>query len=270
MGIEFPIILGAIALIYLLVGYIVPQLSLYLKKIIVWKTRKQWIREGRTIQWGPEGIICYGLLPRPFYVRQAFGVIGIVDHRLIFKSHVKSWNIDTPLDQISGLALCKILVRDYRGKSEQAALEIHTEYGGLWRVYTLTRFFQLVSEIRSLGVSERHTIQQIIDMRAQFLWQDVYGTWHDHGVGDLYLAPDRIVFHWQSLIHFAEIRRIEIVEHSGLPFARDMVRIEYQSPENCLYTVGFVMHGAESWAEALSNHTNIPVKSHVGRKKKED
>jgi hypothetical protein len=94
--------------------------------------------------------------------------------------------------------------------------------------------------------------------------QDVYGEWHTEQTGEIYLAPNHLVFDWQIVTPLSAVRRIEIRKRTN-PLAKDMIRLECDQQN----TFGLVLHEGGDLAEALERLTNIQVEDHVGRKKKE-
>jgi hypothetical protein len=90
--------------------------------------------------------------------------------------------------------------------------------------------------------------------------------------GQLYLAPDRLVYDGYTLIHLSQIRRIDLFEQGGLqkfnPFNEELLRIEYDQ-DGKHQAAGFLIRSGKVWAEALQARLNIPVEIHEGRKKKE-
>jgi hypothetical protein len=251
-----------------------------MKQDFVNQTRTQWMRAGRVIQWGPEGTDCYGVSrPQSVYYEANFGVLGVVDRHVAFTGR-RNANCDAyiPLEQIAGLVSCPIQVRQGKASVEKKAVEVHTENRGHWLVYTFTprdpfQFVEAIHRHTGRTILERTLPKQPTEANAVLMRQDVYGEWREEQAGELYFAPDRIVFDWYSLIHFSQIRRVDIFERGGLgslnPFAQELVRIEYQGTEQKFQVIGFLLRGADKWADKLSAYTGIPVESHIGRKKKE-
>jgi hypothetical protein len=251
-----------------------------MKRQFVNQTRTQWVRAGRVIQWGPEGGVCYGVSrPKSIYYGADFGVLGVVDRHVAFTGQ-RNANCDAyiPLEQIAGLVSFPIRVQQGKRVVEKKAVEVHTEKLGRWLVYTFTpndpfQFVDAIQHHTGRTIPERSLPKQPTEANAVLMRQDVYGEWREEQLGELYLAPDRIVFDWHSLIHFSQIRRVDIFECGGLgslnPFAQELVRIEYRSTEEKFQVIGFLLRGADKWADRLSAYTGIPVESHIGRKKKE-
>jgi hypothetical protein len=241
-------------------------------------TKAGWKHEGYTIQWSLDNCLCYGTRPTSTYRDMVFGVLAVADGTVLFKGRLTAnCNTKIPIDEIYGLGLCTIHLR--RGNSllyqVRTVVEIHTVEWGEWQVYTFqanetarAALCNAIQSQRAYSIPERSTDQQMTATRANLMTQDVYGEWHEEDSGDLYLAPDRIIYGWQVLLLFSAIRRIAVVEHGGLnPFAQNLVRIDYEDTQ--MRTLGFLMRGAEEWAEMLSRVIDVPVESQSGRKKKE-
>jgi hypothetical protein len=69
------------------------------------------------------------------------------------------------------------------------------------------------------------------------------------------------------------VRRVDVFEPGGVlaelnPFHEDLLRIEYESPEQH-EVIRFLVRRGEGWADAIQTLTSVPCEHHRGRKKKE-
>lgn len=250
-----------------------------LRAQFVRSTKARWKHEGYAIQWSLDNCLCYGTRPTSTYREMVFGVLAIADGYVLFKGRLGAdCNTKIPIDEVYGLGISTVHFGRRNSLLHQVrdVVEIHTVEWDEWQVYifqaNVTAREALCNAIqsqRAYSIPERSTARQMTPTHAKLMTQDVYGEWHEEDSGDLYLAPDRIIFGWQVLLLFSTIRRIAVVEHGGLnPFAQDLIRIDYEDTQ--MRTLGFLMRGAVEWAEMLSRVIDVPVESQVGRKKKEN
>jgi hypothetical protein len=227
------------------------------------------------LQWGPSGAYCYGLYPKAHYTtssRRYYGTLALVDSKLQFVGYRKhDWDINIPFDQILGLGARSLPLHKKNRTSYQDSLQVHVEQNGEWRVYIFTvdspkdiiREIQVGRTIPVEPAMKELTEMEVVTQANQ----DVYGQWHEAQKGELYIAPDRLVFNWRSLILFEQIRQVGLIDRGGLnPFSKDLVRIEYED-QGQTRVIGFLLHMADDWANTFYLYSGIPVS--MGRKKKE-
>ena len=226
-------------------------------------TRTAWVRAGQRVQFGPFGVVSFGLLPQRTYRDGLFGALGITDGRLVFDGHRDHRaDLRLPLDHIQRVGLSTVPVRAGRRTSHQRALTVHHADADGWRVTTLLSDDPgaIAAALDRLCDCPIHDSGPDRDdfgpAEATRMWQDVYGDWTAERDGDLYLAPDRLIFDWRDAIPLATIRRIDVLTQGTwrdrLPAAEGLLRIEHAAPDAESFDVtGFVARRAEAWAAAL-------------------
>jgi hypothetical protein len=243
------------------------------------RVRTEWMREGRVVHYGPVGAHSYGSRPKSIYPGGTFGALGLVGGHLFFAGHRSGWkNASLAFEQVRWIGLRSITVQAGRATVKKRALVVHADSVGGWVVYTFTTG-DLDELARQLAAQCGQMVHQegredFGPMNATRLTEDVYGQWHRDHADALYLAPDRLLFGWDSAIHLAQVRRVEVLARTGLeslnPFAGDLLRVEYAGADEGHAAVGFVVRGARKWAEAIARRTQVPVQVHAGRKKKRE
>ncbi|MBN1563289.1 MAG: hypothetical protein JXA10_05585, partial [Anaerolineae bacterium] len=94
----------------------------------------------------------------------------------------------------------------------------------------------------------------------------IYGAWQSHERGNLYLAPDRILYNWRSFMAYTQIIELAAIAIYRLP---RMLRITYTLPDDPQpQVIGFSMQYAEAWGQTLAIRSGMPLAIIEGRKKK--
>lgn len=80
--------------------------------------------------------------------------------------------------------------------------------------------------------------------------------------GDLYLAPDRLLFDYQDPIHLVQIQCLDVY-HKGVlgrlnPFDDQLLHIEYATPEGERRVIGYVLPKAEAFGQAIHDCSRVP------------
>jgi hypothetical protein len=253
------------------------------------KIEKRWSEQGWPIHHKPVKVGYCGSEPHEAQqlVTQESGVLGVAGQRVIFaRPH------DPCAKFIELRALLWIGAVTFPPTS---LLVLHHEYEGRYLVSTFILRTDLIGPL--LGAISQHsglTPHQLENQResfgpftAQRMAQDVYGQWQPFAAddaldqsggraaslgGELFLAPDRLVYNGRTAIYLAQIRQVELYGQDGLqklnPLNEELLRIEYeQNDQHC--AAGFLVRFGREWAEALHARLNIPVEVHEGRKKKE-
>jgi hypothetical protein len=269
------------------------------KQAHVAAVRADWMARQRTVHFGPVIADYYGSEPCQTYrTGPISGALGLVDQHLVFVGRTcgEEW---IPLDKLHWVGTHSIMVPNGDGHVRTDALIVHYEERDIWHVGAWVSDWRdaLVKALgRETGLpvhsygSKREDYGPI---RAARLIEDVYGRWHpfsdgahlsdsdgisaerlDADQGQLYLAPDRLLFNRRSPIHLAQVRRVDVFEPGGTlaelnPFHEDLLRIEYESPDQQHEVIGFLVRRGDRWASAIHNLTSVPYEHHRGRKKKE-
>jgi hypothetical protein len=236
--------------------------------------RTEWTRSGQIVRYGPVGAFYYGSRPQRKYFNRAYGALGITRNSLVFEGHRKwTGNILIRIKAIRWIGV-RIIMPHTSGAAQ--ALIIHSNDFNRWSVHIFTpdQFTDIAEELSRYAELPLHQLgterEDYGSARAQRMIQDIYGEWSGESNGELYLAPDRLLFDWEDAVLLSQIREIGAFVKGGLnPFATDLLRIEYESPDSGLHTVGFLMRDADQWAEVIQSHTGAPLNIQAGRKKKE-
>ncbi|MCD4685476.1 MAG: hypothetical protein K8S97_06035 [Anaerolineae bacterium] len=245
-------------------------------------TRTAWMRAGQRVHFGPVGAVSCGPLPRMVYRDGVFGALGVTDGRVVFEGH-RDHRVDfaLPFDRLCRLMLCTVSVRVTPGTSRQLrALALHyTEPDG-WRVAVL-----LADDPQDIARAlSTHSDLPVYDcggrtvdfgpMPATRMAQDIYGEWSEDRDGDLYLAPDRLLFNWRDAIPLDTITRIDVLHEGRGRESASLLRIEHDAPDDAdddsgFTVTGFVVRAADDWADALRHRIDEPIPIFAGRKKKD-
>ncbi len=242
-------------------------------------TRTAWMRAGRRVRFGPVGTSNAGPLPQHSY-RLQFGALGIVDDRLVIEGHRDHHaDIELPPSSIARVGLCIVPVQAGARVTDRRALHVHYTGPGGWRVATI-----VTDDPQAIAMAlHRHTGLPVYDsgtarddfgpMPATQMQQDIYGDWDPVREGDLYLAPDRVIFNWQDAIALETIARIDVLRQGTwrdrLPDAEGLLRIEHTTGADDAHAVtGYVVRRAGEWAAAIQRHIRAPIPVQIGRKKR--
>ena len=185
------------------------------------------------------------------------------------------------------------MVRKGKNTVKRPVLVLHHEDRGRWNVsvFGIPDQALIVSLLTILGQQTRlkpaYARADFGPHDAQRMSQDVYGQWQPTTTdgdapsplilvaglnGELYLAPDRLIYNGKTALHLAQIRKVELYEQGGLqklnPFSEELLRIEYEQGDQH-QVAGFMVRSGRHWAEALGLRLNMPIEIHEGRKKKE-
>lgn len=244
------------------------------------RVQTAWVHAGQIVRYGPVGATNLGSRPQTVYRGGVFGALGITDGRLVFDGHRDNTaNISVPFDQIRHIGLTTVPVFAGKVTVQKRATAVHYTSPDGWRVAAFLTDMP-VELAQALGEESHQPVYDSGSARADFgparatrMFQDFYGEWHDDRQGDLYLAPDRLLFDWRDAIPLASLRRLDIYRSGGRlrdlsPFSQDLLRVEYGTPEEDFQTVGFVVRHADRWVTTIRHRANTPLEVHAGRKKK--
>lgn len=245
-------------------------------------TRTAWVRAGQRVRFGPVGAISYGPLPQMVYRQGVFGAFGITDGHVVFEGH-RNHRADVALsfDWLRRMVLCAVPVQIAPRVSRQMrALALYYAEPDGWRVAVLLaddpqEIARALSDHSDLPVYDCGGRRRDFGpMTAMRMSQDIYGEWFEDRDGDLYLAPDRLLFNWRDAIPLDTITRIDVLHESR--GSAGLLRIEHDTAhetsddDEAAFTVtGFVVHAAEDWADALRQRIDEPIPIFAGRKKKD-
>jgi hypothetical protein len=253
---------------------------LWLRQTIVPHVRRQWERAGANIQFSPVGATCYGTTPRRDYHSESghYGALGIANDHLAFLTR---YSIKTAvlLACVRWIGFRRITVKRGKGTKKIDALIVHADLRDGWHVFAFesNQSYRLAQElgarcglpVRELG-TERESYGPFPATRVT---QDIYGAWHEDAWESLlFLAPDRLLYSGTA-IPLATIRQVGAFENGTLarrltPFPRDLLRIEYRTPQDKPQTVGFLVRRADDWADAIRRRSPARIAVSGGRKKK--
>ena len=257
-----------------------------------------WLAQGREVQAGPVAATYYGSEPQQSYASalSIFGVLGVVDGKLCFERSDDTVGFSLEPAYIRWLGTHLVRVKD---SAERNALVIHHEIADRWQmaVFVVDGDQRPILDALSAlsGVVPEHELRKDFGPgSARRVHQDIYGRWHPdtsksatYGIAPeddlsrnlqalrslLYLAPDRLLYHWRDPVMLAWVRRVDVFEPDGLqklnPFAEDLLRIEYEVDDR-RHVVGFIVHNGAKWAAKIVERTEVPCQIHEGRKKKVD
>lgn len=233
------------------------------------RVRTDWTRSAQVVKFGPVGAFYYGSRPQRKYVTRVYGALGIVSDKLVFEGHRSNSAV------IHEAAIRWIGIRSisfYGGAAQ--ILIVHSDDLNGWTVHTfmpdqLMEFAEALSRYTDLPLhqfGEAH--EDYGPARTTRVLQDIYGEWSEDRKGKLYLAPDRLLFEGKDPILLSQIRQVDVFVKGRLNPA-DLLRIEYETPDGGLHTMGFVVKHAEQWADAIQGRSEVRLSMHIGRKKKE-
>lgn len=235
------------------------------------RVRTDWVRAGAWVRYGPVAVTCLGLRPRQTYRRGVSGAAGIVSDALMFSGQRSSaWDVHVPLVSVQRVSLVTVRLRLGR---RARALTVHYDSPDGWRVATL-----LSPALAPLGAALAEAcalpLHDAGDGRDDFgpdralrLLQDIYGEWHADHTGDLYLAPDRLLFDWRTVAPLAALQRLDVYQQSH---GKALLRVTYTGSDGAPQVEGFQVRAAARWAEALVQRLDVPLQVHRGRKRKPD
>jgi hypothetical protein len=240
------------------------------------RMQTEWVRAGQIVHYGPVGASCFGQRPGAILGGGVFGALGITDGNLVFTGRRSSrFDASIPLTSIRRIGLTTLAVQAGNIIARKRALAIHYDSPDGWRVgLFVTRepaeVAQALAEESGLPIHDSGSERDDYGpARATRMTEDVYGDWSPDREGDLYLAPDRLLFNWRDPILLDAIRRLDVIAKRGVnPLAPDLLRVEHETPEGEPLVTGFVVRRARRWAEAILRRTEVPLDVHLGRKTK--
>ena len=231
-----------------------------------------WVRAGQRIHYTPVGAVCYG--HRPPYRQSVFGALGLADGQIVFDGRrVHAYNTAVPFQQVRWIGLSAI----HATLRTRRVLTIHHTSDDGWRASA----FAVEAPVELAQALSRECDLPAHDAgpdRADYgpapaarMTQDLYGEWSPDRDGDLYLAPDRLLFAWRSGIPLDRIQRLDVLTQGDTlnPLAHNLLRIEHEVDDGTIEVTGFVVRRASHWANALQHRAAAPVRVFTGRKKKE-
>jgi hypothetical protein len=240
------------------------------------RVQTEWVRAGQIVHYGPVGASCFGQRPRAMYSRDVFGALGITDGRLVFTGRRSSrFDASIPLTSIHRIGLTTLTIRAGKLIARRQALAVHYDSPDGWRVGLFVtkapaEIAQALADESGLPIHDSGGERDDYGpARATRMVEDVYGDWTSDREGDLYLAPDRLLFNWRDSILLDDIRRLDVIARRSLnPLAPDLLRVEHEATDGEPRVTGFVVRRARRWAEAILRRTDVPLDVHLGRKTK--
>ncbi len=239
------------------------------------RVQSDWVREGHIIHAAPVDAICYGLHPRRIYrhAARAFGALGLTGDQLVFSGMTNNrYDLRLPYADVKLIALRTIRIRAGKTTTRARALVVHFESVQGWQ----TAVFQFQAAVTFAATLAHECHLSVYDAGQDYgptpatqMTQDVYGEWSGERRGDLYLIADRLIFDRRDAIRLADLQRVDVIERPSLnPFAPDLLRLEYVTADGEPVTTGYVVRGAQRWADAIARQREEPLIVHSGRKKK--
>jgi hypothetical protein len=240
------------------------------------RVQTEWVRAGQIVHYGPVGASCFGQRPSAILGGGVFGALGITDGKLVFTGRRRSrFDASIPLTSIRRIGLTTLPVQAGNIIARKRALAVHYDSPDGWRVGLFVtkepaEVAQALAEESGLPIHDSGGERDDYGpARATRMTEDVYGDWSPDREGDLYLAPDRLLFNWRDPILLDAIRRLDVIAKRGVnPLAPDLLRVEHETPEGEPLVTGFVVRRARRWAEAILRRTEVPLDVHLGRKTK--
>ena len=249
-----------------------------LRRLQMQRLKQAWQAAKRRIRFGPIGSSMTTLRPRKKdSTGVMFGALGIVDDRLTYNGTFGSlYDIAVPLDQIHWIGVQR--VNPSRNISRTV---VHFEGPGGWQVYSFhlrawRAFADTLSVATGLPLVEARTLfdelRGVQPTQVTRMVQNVYGQWQPDFSDTLYLAPDRLLFGWQTSILLADIRQIDLYDRVGFldainPFVPDLLRITWER-DGVTEVTAYQFVVARMWGQALADGCGLPLHVHEGRKKK--
>lgn len=242
------------------------------------RVRTEWVRAGQIVRLGPVGATCLDLHPRRTYSGGIFGALGIVERQIMFDGHRHhTYNLNLTFDRLQRIGLTTVPVIIGRTMNRRRVLALHYDGPDGWRVATFlldapVEFANALGDQTGLPVRDSGQARDDYPpARAIRMIQDIYGEWQEDREGELYLAPDRLLFSGREPIPLAAIRRLDIFQQASVnPLSADLLRVEYDTPDGDydFETTGFLVRRADKWAEEIAQRAEAPLTIHAGRKKK--
>ncbi len=245
------------------------------------RTRTAWMRAGHVIHFGPVAATCYGRSPQKSYTAGCvYGALALMDGHLEFSGYKhKMFNVRIAFEVLKWVGIRRVTISSGDNPSTQDALVVHYDSPAGWRVYTWTIPGDLEGFARELSTKADLPVQHYGTKREDFgpsgvtrMAQDIYGVWSKDRGGDLYLAPDRLIFGGRHQIPLHQIRAVNVISKGGWsdlnPFASELLQIEYNDQEGKAQTTAFLVRASETWARAIQERTGAALDFFAGRKKK--
>lgn len=246
------------------------------------RVRTAWVRAGQIVRCGPIGAVCLGTRPQRLYRAGRFGALGITGEHLVFEGHHRNTeSLSVPLANLRHIGLTTVRIWAGRTAIHRRALAVHYTAPDGWRVATFaadeaSELAQALSDESRLPVYDSGKDRDDFGpARALRMTQDVYGEWREDREGDLYLAPDRLLFNWRETIPLDDIRRLDVYAQGGRlrglnPRAQDLLRVEYGEPGDHAAIAGYTVRRADRWADAIRRRADAPLEVYAGRKRKSE
>jgi hypothetical protein len=259
-------------------------LQFYRFTVLSWAERQWWLT-GKPIHFGPVGATCYGTEPTGSYRNREghYGAVGVVGEYFVFST--RSWErFMVPLASITWIGVREITVARGKGTREVSVAMVHGEFQDEYHVFALAsdEYFAILQQLKARchlpikdvgGLGESYGPATVTRVS-----QDIYGEWHEEDYGQLFLAPDRLLYarllHRSDALSLAQIREIGAFSRGGVlnslnPFAQDLLRIEYvPTPDGKPEVIGFLVRDGDEWADAIQSRSPAQIALHAGRKKK--
>jgi hypothetical protein len=245
-----------------------------------------WTSGGQTVQAGPLGTISRGDRLARVPPDRTFGILAVVDGRLVFVGHRGSaLDSAVPLEALRWIGLRTRVKTAWNRRIETPELVIHSEEADGWHANAfiegaLEAFAAQLGALTGLPV---HAVGEAFEAfgpaPAVYVVPEGKGKWRPAVAGQpdpyalppdwmesalwLYLAPDRLLFDRGHAIPLARIRRAVVTERGARPaenpFAENLLRLEYEGADGARCVAGFVVRNAGDWAGVLEARAGVSV-----------
>jgi hypothetical protein len=219
----------------------------------------------------PADAVYYGKLDLAQSPLPTLGRLSIQNTWLVFvQAHGEQTPvIGLPLSEIRWICHQNMSMQERDTLAKQDMLTLHCVSGKQWGVYTFAspQAEQLARTIQTNSGANYNSHYMLYGpSEIAVRQQNIYGQWSKRKKKVvLYLAPDRLLFNWQSWIELQDIQRLALLPDNS-------IKINYRSPKGGLRMVGLELKHDQAilWADYLERATGIAVENLAGRKKKSD
>jgi hypothetical protein len=216
---------------------------------------------------------------RPKYDKGATGALGLADGHIVFSNLLRDQNIQVPFEAIrwvgtkeieytaplaikGGGPFSSLEGREWRVRRE-CVLIVHCEFPNAcdpdrWVEYVWSSPKQDELGARLAKLCGLEIAAEVGGFGPEIAIRLVPGSdteWQGVDQGDLYLAPDRLLFNWDDPILYSSVQRVETISTVSWgclsPFSHGSFRIDYSDTDGTAQTVGFQVFHSDEWAEQL-------------------
>ncbi|WP_119067836.1 hypothetical protein [Aggregatilinea lenta] len=265
-------------------------LMILIKRREVWQQRKKRLdtfSEGRRVSlsrtWAAVGAMridptpayYYGMPQDRYTWRSELGSLGIAGDWLVFGMARHPFSLQMPVSALRWVS-CAILEDAALTGETSLGLMLHFEQGTRWnvRVFQVPAPSGVAAQLHDvLGVSTNMRDFDLAPAAVTVFEQDIYGQWNYQTRGTAYLAPDRLLIGWKTVLRVADLRTITLGPARGLSLTTAwLLRLSYRHGDGSLGGLGLQMDRKEAstWADAMSSRTGVLVQVYDGRKGKDE